>query len=84
MRTEVVDSCRQPPHHDQCLWPLAQVQRPLRSRATSLMPFFSPKILTTSSLAGTVILRRGDRQIPVEHPGLVLRLAVRTHRAPGR
>ena len=36
---------------------------PLRSRATSLIPFFRPRFLTTSSLVGTVRLLRGDTLI---------------------
>ena len=39
-------------------------QRPLRLRPTSLIPFFRPSSLTTSSLAGTVKLLRGAMQIP--------------------
>ena len=53
-------------------------QRPLRSRATSLIPFLSPSALTTSSLAGTVILLRGERQMPDKTLG-VFRFAGRAH-----
>ena len=45
-------------------------QRPLRSRATTLTPFLRPRSLTTSSLAGTVMLLRGDRQIPARTLGV--------------
>ena len=49
--------------------PCGASQRPLRFRPTSLIPFFSPSSLTTSSLAGTVKLRRGEMQIPTKNLG---------------
>src|SRR5208337_978882 len=41
-----------------------QCQSPLRSAATTRMPLRRPRVLTTSSVAGTVMLRRGAMQIP--------------------
>ena len=40
------------------------VHSPLRSSASTLMPFFSPSDLTTSSFVGTSMLRRGGMAMP--------------------
>src|SRR5271166_6450009 len=44
--------------------PAMSDQSPLRSAATTRMPLRRPRVLTTSSVAGTVMLRRGEMQMP--------------------
>ena len=53
-------------------------QSPLRSAATTRIPFRRPRFFTTSSLAGTVMLRRGAMQIPSKFLGLLVSLGLRS------
>ena len=47
-----------------------QDHSPLRSSAVSLIPFFSPSVLTTCLVAGIVRLLRGETQMPVSTFGV--------------